>query len=271
MIDYGKRSVLDVRVDAVDLECALDRIMFHARRRRPFSVSALAVHGVVEAHRSPELRDAINEFDLVLPDGEPVRRAINSFYGLDLPFKVAGPTLVDRLLELCAKEDLSVYFYGSTGETLSRLQAEVECRFGGTLMISTEPSRFQPISRDELRGLTDKINASGAALCFVGLGCPRQERFVAAAASQLAMPALAVGAAFDYLAGTIQRAPDKMQRVGLEWAYRLMQDPRRLASRYFVTNSVFVGELALAMTRSRMRIPAPQPRTAGEMRESVDA
>ena len=104
MIDYGKRTVLGVHVDAVDVEAAVERIAFFARRRRSYAVTALAVHGVVEATKDPHLRAALRDFDLVVPDGQPVRWALNLLHSLDLPEKVPGPTIVDRLLEIAAAE-----------------------------------------------------------------------------------------------------------------------------------------------------------------------
>jgi N-acetylglucosaminyldiphosphoundecaprenol N-acetyl-beta-D-mannosaminyltransferase len=238
-MDRGKRDVLGVLVDGVDMAGAVERVLDSARLRQPGAVTALAVHGIVEANHDPRLRVALNNFDLVLPDGQPVRWALNLLYGLDLPDKVPGPSLVDELLTRAADEGYAVHFHGSTPETLSRIGAELERRFGGRLAVTMAPSRFKRIDEAELDELVASINETGAQMCFVGLGCPRQERFVAAAASGLKMPAIAVGAAFDYLAGNINRAPHLVQRAGLEWLYRTAQEPKRLARRYLVTNSAF--------------------------------
>jgi len=244
MIDYGKRDVLGVHVDALDLDCAVDRIAQFARQQRPMSVTALAVHGLIVATQDPDLRAALNDFDLVLPDGQPVRWALDLLHRLDLPDKVPGPTVVNRLLEIAAAEGLRVYFYGSTPETLALIRSELEARFDGRLDLVATPSKFRSVDADELDAIVDEINDSGANVCFVGLGCPRQERFVAATAASLNMPSLAVGAAFDYIAGNIDRAPELMQRAGLEWLYRTAQEPRRLAGRYLNTNSRFVAGVA---------------------------
>jgi exopolysaccharide biosynthesis WecB/TagA/CpsF family protein len=244
MIDYGKRDVLGVNVDATDLECAVERIAYFARLRRPFLVTALAVHGLIEATRDPHLHDELADFDLVLPDGQPVRWALNLLHELDLPEKVPGPTVVDRLLEVAAEEGLRVYFYGSTPDTLAAIDVELRQRFGGRLDVVSTPSKFRPVDATELDGIIGEINASGANICFVGLGCPRQELFVGTAGHRLDMPSLAVGAAFDYIAGNIDRAPELMQRAGLEWLYRTAQEPRRLASRYLDTNSRFMAGVA---------------------------
>jgi exopolysaccharide biosynthesis WecB/TagA/CpsF family protein len=242
VIDYGSRDVLGVAIDAVDLEAAVERISFFAEQRRSYRVSALAVHGIIEAGRDPRLRAALNDFDLVLPDGQAVRWAVNALYGLDLPDKVPGPSTVDVLLGRAAGH-FPVFFYGSTQATLSRLTWNLRRSHPG-LVVHTQASAFRGVDEEELDTIVDTINASGAQLCLIGLGCPRQERLVAAIGSRIEMPTLAVGAAFDYLAGTIHRAPVLIQRMGLEWAYRTMQDPRRLARRYLSTNTSFAVAVA---------------------------
>jgi exopolysaccharide biosynthesis WecB/TagA/CpsF family protein len=253
MIDYGKRELLNVMIDAVDMETAVDRIYYFARHRRPCSVTALAVHGIVEASRDPRLVAALNDFDVVVPDGQPVRWALNGLYGLDLPDKIPGPSLVDMLLMRAAEDGYPVHFHGSTQTTLNLMGEELRRRFRGRLSFTSSASLFRGIDHQELDCLIASINATGAQLCFIGLGCPRQERFVAAAAGRLEMPSLAVGAAFDYIAGNINRAPAWLQRSGLEWTYRLVQEPRRLAGRYVGTNSAFIAGVARQAWRDKLR------------------
>lgn len=252
MIDYGKRNLLGVHIDALDLEAALERIVFAAVQHQPYAVSALAVHGVVESHRDPHLRAALDDFEVVLPDGQPVRWALNTIYGLDLPDKVPGPTVTEALLDWSAEAGEAVFFYGSTPQTLERIETVVDQRWGPSLRRFYEPSRFGRVDQCQARDIAESINRSGASVCFVGLGCPRQERFVATVAPWLRMPALAVGAAFDYLAGDIKRAPAWIQRAGLEWAFRVSQDPRRLIGRYVSTNSVFMAAVAEQVVRQRL-------------------
>jgi exopolysaccharide biosynthesis WecB/TagA/CpsF family protein len=276
VIDYGKRNVLGVHLDATDIEAAVQRIAYYARLRRPCAVTALAVHGTIEATRDAELRAMLDDFDLVLPDGQPVRWALNVLHGLDLPDKVPGPTVVDRLLDIAADEGLRVYFYGSTAETLDGIRAELDRRFGGRLDLVARPSAFKAVTPGELDEIVGAINDSGANICFVGLGCPRQERFVGTVGQRLDMPSLAVGAAFDYIAGNIDRAPEALQKAGLEWLYRTVQEPRRLGPRYLDTNSRFMAGVArqLAAKVARRPIdrgpqrPLEQP---GPHREMIDA
>ena len=272
MIDYGKRDVLGVDVDALDLASAIERIVYFAERRLPYVVSALAVHGVIESTRDPILRAALNRFDLVLPDGQPVRWALNLLYGLDLPDKVPGPTVVDGLLERAALDALPVFFYGSTPETLDGIRAHLDRTFAGRIEMHATPSKFAQVDQAELHGIADQINATGAQICFIGLGCPRQERLTASLGPHLHMPSLAVGAAFDYLAGTIDRAPDALQKAGLEWAFRLSQDPKRLARRYLTTNSIFAARFAAQLAGQKLGRPVAQRAEAGDTGwDKVDA
>jgi len=258
MVDHGKKSVLGVLVDALDMEAAVGRVLEHARLRQSCAVTALAVHGIVEAGKDSRLMGALNNFDVVLPDGQPVRWALNLLYGVGIPDKVPGPSLVDQLLERAAADGYGVHFHGSTPATLEGMRSELDRRFGGRLKVTMAPSRFKRLDGAELAELVASINGTGAQMCFVGLGCPRQERFVAAAASGLEMPAIAVGAAFDYIAGNIDRAPEVLQRAGLEWLYRMAQEPRRLGRRYMVTNSAFVAGVVAQLARQRA-LGRPEP------------
>ena len=252
MIDLGKRSVLGVHVDAVDLEAAVERITFHADHHKPYLVTALAAHGVIEAARHNDLRASLNDFDAVLPDGQAVCWALNALYPVELAAKVPGPAVLDELLDRAAAQGESVYFYGSTPNTLRLIREELDRRYDGKLAVHTRPSLFGSADASVIAEIADDINRSGAWLCFVGLGCPRQERFVAAVGPLLDMPSLAVGAGFDYLAGSIRRAPALVQRTGMEWAYRLGQEPRRLAGRYVSTNTQFMAGVSRQLVGAKV-------------------
>ena len=253
MRDGGKRSVLGVLVDTVDYEGAVERILTAARDGRPCAVSALAVHGVMTAVRDGALRRRVNAMDLVTPDGQPVRWALNLLHGAGLKDRVYGPTLTVRLLERAADEGIPVYFYGSTPEVLERLVTSTACRFSGLKVAGAEPSRFALAKPTELDEIGERIRGSGARIVFVGLGCPRQEVFVSVMRERLGVPALAVGAAFDYHAGVQAEPPAWIQRAGLQWLWRLIAEPRRLWRRYLLLNPAYLTLLAA----QRLRIWKP--------------
>jgi N-acetylglucosaminyldiphosphoundecaprenol N-acetyl-beta-D-mannosaminyltransferase len=245
VIDGGKRNVLGVLVDAVDDEAAVRRIIEAARESKPLAVSALAVHGVMSAVGDSALRYRLNKFDLVAPDGQPVRWALNVLHQTRLRRQVRGVDLTDALLARAAGEGLPVFFYGNTQDVLDRLVVRLRARHPGLDVAGTRPSTFRPVDPHEARAIGERIRASGARLVFVGLGCPRQERFVSALRDGVGVPLVAVGAAFDYLAETLSQPPVWVQRAALEWLWRLAQEPRRLWRRYLLLNPAFLTLLAL--------------------------
>lgn len=244
MIDGGKRNVLGVLVDAVDYPAAVLRVLDAAHGHRPYAVSALAVHGVMTGVHDEVHRHRLNALDLVTPDGQPVRWALNWLYGTGLGDRVYGPELTLRLCAAAARDGLPVYFYGSTAGVLDALAANLRRRFPALRIAGVEPSRFRTLDAAERRALAERIRASGARMTFVGLGCPRQEVFAFEMRDAIGMPLIAVGAAFDYHAGLVDEPPRWMQDRGLQWVYRLAQNPGRLWRRYLLLNPEYLARLA---------------------------
>jgi N-acetylglucosaminyldiphosphoundecaprenol N-acetyl-beta-D-mannosaminyltransferase len=256
VIAQGKRNVLGVLVDAVDYEAATDGILTAARERRHFVATALAVHGVMTGVLDPPH----NAFDLVTPDGQPVRWALNLLHHSGLVDRVYGPTLTLRVLERAGAEGLPVYLYGSTQPTLDRLVPALERLFPALKIAGAEPSKFRQVLPGEDAEIAERIKASGARLVLVGLGCPRQEVFAYAMRPLLDMPLLAVGAAFDYHAGLLKNPPPWMQRYALEWLWRLGLEPGRLWKRYVLLNPAYLARLA-AQKAGLWKAAAPAPAT----------
>lgn len=244
-IDAGKQNLLGVRIDAVDYEAAIHKIITAARQKKKLSVSALAVHGVMTGVLDETHRYRLNRLDLVCPDGQPVRWALNLLYKTKLPDRVCGPELLLRVCERAAKEGLPIYLYGSRPEILEALLKNLRDRFPKLMIAGYQPSRFRQVSPEEKQQIVEDIRNSGAAIAFVGLGCPRQEVWVYEYAQDLGMPLLAVGAAFDMHAGRISQAPKLLQKWGMEWFYRLMQEPTRLWRRYVFLNPLYVSLFTL--------------------------
>jgi N-acetylglucosaminyldiphosphoundecaprenol N-acetyl-beta-D-mannosaminyltransferase len=245
MIDYGKQNILGVGVDAVDYAAAVERIVAAAHARQPMAVSALAVHGVMTGALDAQHRYRLNHFDLVVPDGQPVRWAMRWLYGVRLPDRVYGPTLTLKLCERAAAEGLPIYLYGSRAVVLDALSSNLRQRFPGLQIAGMQPSRFRHVSPEEKLEIAAEIRASGAAMVFVGLGCPRQEVWAYENREAIGLPLIAVGAAFDFHAGLLSQAPPQLQRLGLEWLYRLSREPQRLWKRYVFLNPAYLGMLAL--------------------------
>lgn len=240
MLNNGKRNILGILIDAVDYDAVVDRVVHAARERRPLGVSALAVHGLMTGVLDSEHKYRLNHFDLLVPDGQPVRWALNWLHGAGLRDRVYGPNLTLAVCGRAAKEGVAAYFYGSTPEILSALRINLESRFPELRIAGMEPSRFRGMSPDERNELVVRVRRSGASILFVGLGCPRQEVWAYENRDLLSMPILAVGAAFPFLAGKVPQAPKWMQDRGLEWLFRLAAEPRRLWPRYLLLNPAYV-------------------------------
>jgi N-acetylglucosaminyldiphosphoundecaprenol N-acetyl-beta-D-mannosaminyltransferase len=260
VIAQGKRNVLGVLVDVVDYDAATDSILSAARERRHFAATALAVHGVMTGVLDPPHNRRLNAFDLITPDGQPVRWALNLLHHAGLADRVYGPTLTLRVVDRAAAEGLPVYLYGSTQPTLDRLVPALERQFPAVKIAGAEPSKFRSAQPGEDAEIAERIKASGARLVLVGLGCPRQEVFAYAMRPLLDMPLLAVGAAFDYHAGLLKNPPPWMQRYALEWLWRLGLEPARLWKRYVLLNPAYLARLAAQKTGLWKAVP-PAPTT----------
>jgi exopolysaccharide biosynthesis WecB/TagA/CpsF family protein len=254
--------VLGVRVSAVDYEAVVDRCLAAARERRPFAMSAAASHVVMTGVRDPVHRHRLNALDLIVPDGQPVRWALNLLHGTALAERVYGPELMLRLCAGAAREGLPVYLYGSNPPVLPVLRERLLARVPSLRIAGLEPGRYRRLEPSEREALARTIRDSGAALVFVGLGCPRQEVFVYENRERIGVPLVAVGAAFDFHAGLVPQAPRVMQRHGLEWLFRLAHEPRRLWRRYLGLGPEYLARVALQALGVHRVSPdsAPAPR-----------
>lgn len=258
----ARANLLGVLVSATDYAEATRCVIAAARERRPLGVSAAAVHAIMEGHLDPDFGAALNRLDLVVPDGQPVRWGLSLTGQARLRDRVYGPTLMLHVCEAAAREGLPLFFYGSTRETLERLTANLCRRVPGLQVAGSQPSRFRDATPDEQAADAAAIVNSGARITFVGLGCPRQEWWVFHQLVRLSMPVLAVGAAFDFHAGVLPQAPPWMQRCGLEWMFRLRQEPRRLWRRYLALNPLYLLRLGQQMRWPDRFVPNTDARSA---------
>lgn len=245
MIDGGKKNLLGVKVNAIDYEAAVTRIVAAAHGRQRMAVSALAVHGIMTGVLDETHRYRLNNIDLIVPDGQPVCWALNLLHRSGLSDRVYGPTLMLKTCELASKEGLPVYLYGSRPSTVEALRRNLCSQFPDLEIAGMQPSRFRRVSPKEKEEIASEIRQSQAAVLFVGLGCPRQEVWVYEYRDILRMPLIATGAAFDFHAGVLPQAPKAMQQAGLEWLFRLACEPRRLWKRYALLNPLYVALVTL--------------------------
>jgi exopolysaccharide biosynthesis WecB/TagA/CpsF family protein len=187
----------------------------------------------------------LNHLDLVVPDGQPVRWALNLLHRASLPDRVYGPALMLKVCEQAAKNGLPIFLYGSKHGVLEALEKNLKRKFPELMIAGVQPSKFRQVSPEEMKMIAGQIRESGAAITFVGLGCPRQEVWVYEYRKFLSMPMIAVGAAFDFHAGFLPQAPALLQRWGLEWFFRFIQEPQRLWKRYLFLNPKYLTLLFL--------------------------
>jgi exopolysaccharide biosynthesis WecB/TagA/CpsF family protein len=252
----AKYDLFGVRVAATDYDEIVDAVSFAALTRVPATVSLHAVHAIIEATRDPRLLSKVNQFDAVLPDGQPVRWALNHLHGLDLPDRVCGPELMLRICARAAADSISIYLYGSTPQVLDLLQKALAEQFPGLRIAGVESPPFRALTPAEDADVVRRINESGAGIVFIGLGCPKQDHFAADHSGRIWAVQICVGAAFEFHAGTKTMAPKWMQRRGLEWVYRLACEPRRLFKRYLTTNTAFLAKWLVACFRpQRPKVP----------------
>jgi N-acetylglucosaminyldiphosphoundecaprenol N-acetyl-beta-D-mannosaminyltransferase len=240
-----QRDLLGVPIALVDYEGAMDAMDAMIERGEPGYVSAAAVHVVMVSRHDPETRAALRGASLVVPDGRPLVWALN-LLGAGLEDRVYGPELTERYCRRAAAVGHRVWLYGgATAAALAELEETLAGRFQGIRIAGGYSPPHRALTAGEERDLAHRINADAPDVVWVGIGAPKQELWMARMRPMLEAPVLAgVGAAFDFIAGRKRQAPAWMQRRGLEWLFRLSQDPVRLAPRYLRYNPAFVAAFA---------------------------
>jgi N-acetylglucosaminyldiphosphoundecaprenol N-acetyl-beta-D-mannosaminyltransferase len=239
--DIPRASVVGVELAVTDYEGAMDWMDEVIRRRERTCLSAAAVHLVMVAREDPETLRALEQA-LVVPDGVPLVWALRAL-GHRGASRVYGPDLMARYCARSAQTGTRMYLYGGKStDALEALEIALGERFPGLQIVGGWSPPYRPLSDAERDEVAERINATGADVVWVGTGQPKQERWMAEMRDRLDAPILAgVGAAFDFHAGIVAQAPAWMQRVGLEWSHRLVQEPRRLWRRYARYNPRFVA------------------------------
>jgi N-acetylglucosaminyldiphosphoundecaprenol N-acetyl-beta-D-mannosaminyltransferase len=261
MVSVEARRILGMRVDATSYAHAAREILRWAGSGESRYVCVATVNNVIEAYDNPEYGAIMEAADLITPDGMPL------VWGLRLlrvgtATRVYGPDLTPIVCQLAAEQGVPVGFYGGSQDLLDELTAKLQRRFPELIVSYRASPPFRSLTPDEERSTVEEFGRSGARILFVGLGTPKQERWMAAHKHEVRAVMLGVGAAFDFLAGRKRQAPRLVQRLGLEWLYRLVHEPRRLWRRYLYRNPRFVVLFAAQLLRERrVREPASRPTT----------
>lgn len=232
-------SVLGVQIDVLDWATAIGRIREWAGRFESRYVCICNAHSVVTANSDANFFRVLSLADMATPDGAPVAWLMRTIGYLDQQ-RINGPDLMWRYCAAAAQDGESLYLYGSTRSSLDLLQQRLSKEFPTLKIAGAESPPFRALSVQEDAATVQRINASGAGTVWVSLGCPKQELWMSAHRGRINAVMIGVGAAFDYHSGTTRRAPQWMQRAGLEWLHRLCLQPRRLWRRYLVTNTRFI-------------------------------
>ena len=246
--DY--RTVLGVRVDATSYLGATQLVIDWAKEAKARYVCVASVHGVIEAQDDPAFRAVLNGADLVTPDGMPLVWALR-LLGIAEATRVYGPNLTLHVSKAAAENDVPLALYGGTPESLKQFRAFLEERFPGIRVVCEIAPPFRPLTPEEDEAYTEQIVDSGARIVFVGIGCPKQERWMAAHRDRIPGVMLGIGAAFDFHSGRVRQAPSWMQDVGLEWLFRLLAEPNRLWKRYSRIVPRFLALFGAQLLRER--------------------
>jgi N-acetylglucosaminyldiphosphoundecaprenol N-acetyl-beta-D-mannosaminyltransferase len=240
--------VLNASIDVISWSETLQTIHGWASRHESRYICICNVHSVVTATQDSEFELVINEADLATPDGAPIAWMLRRM-GFLHQQRINGPDLMLKYCEQAALRGESVFLYGGTPETLQRLQPALRERFPALKVAGAISPPFRPLTPAEDDEVIATINASNAGTVWVSLGCPKQEKWMAAHRHRIQAVMIGVGAAFDYHAGTTKRAPSWMQNHGLEWLHRMASEPARLSGRYLQTNSIFLFKALRQLAR----------------------
>lgn len=236
--------ILGVPINITSYTSCVKEINSRAVQLISYIVYAANVHMLMEAYDSQDFRKIVNSADLVTPDGMPLVWMLR-FKGFKDQERVYGPTLMLHILAAASRENIPVGFYGASPEVLELLEKKMKQKYPLLYLVYSHSPPFRALSDEEDQEVCQQIQASGVRILFVGLGCPKQEIWMAEHRAKVNAVMVGVGAAFDFHAGSKPQAPSWMQTAGLEWFFRLVHEPRRLARRYLYNNPRFVL-LALA-------------------------
>ena len=232
-------NILGVDIAAIDMEWLLEFTKDNITNLSGDYMCVSNVHTTVTAFEDKEYRAVQNGGIMAIPDGGPLS-STGKRRGHKKMSRTTGPSYMGEVFKISVQYGWKHYFYGSKQETLDKLKSELEKNYQGIEIVGMYSPPFRPLTEEEDREVVENINRAKPDFLWIGLGAPKQELWMAVHQGKVESFMVGVGAGFDYYAGNIERAPHWMQKINMEWFYRLIQDPKRLFSRYMKTNSKYI-------------------------------
>ncbi len=249
------REVIGSPVTALPFDAQIEMMLSWASSHESKVVCVANVHMLTEAYRNPQFCDVLKSADIVTPDGMPLVWMLR-LMGACTQNRVAGMDILLSLCQLAPQRNISVFFLGSEASILEKIRKKLSQKFPNLKIAGMEPLPFRPLTSAEDDAIIKKINESGASLVLVSLGCPKQEYWMHQHKGKIQAVMIGLGGVFPVLAGVHKRAPQWIRESGLEWLYRLIQEPRRLWKRYSTTNTLFIW-LALKQLLTSFKFHCP--------------
>jgi len=254
-----KAIVLNCAIDPLSWDAALQRVNVWSQSSESRYVCMCNAHAIVTASLDVRSSEAINKADMALPGGMPVAWYLRAL-GVPKQQRIDASGLMWRVCESAAASAQPVFFYGSSPRVLRRLSTTLQARLPRLRIVGTYSPPYRALTVEEDESVVQLVNASGARVVFVALGCPKQELWMAQHSGTIGAVMIGVGAAFDYQAGIVKRAPLWMHELGMEWLFRLAHEPKRLWRRYLLVISMFAILTALQPLKAiglKVRTPVP--------------
>ncbi|MCB0455248.1 MAG: WecB/TagA/CpsF family glycosyltransferase [Aequorivita sp.] len=253
----ANRKILGMRVDSTNYNDATKKVIEWSNDNQGRYICISTVHMIMEGYDNPKYQIIVNNADLVTPDGMPLVWMLKAL-GVKDQQRVYGPDLTLHVCAAAEKQCIPVGFYGGMPASLSDLTINLQAKYPKLKIVYSHSPPFRPLTPEEDNAVVQAINASGARILFVGLGCPKQERWAAEHKGKVNAVMLAVGAAFDFHSGRVKQAPNWIQKAGMEWFFRLLMEPKRLWKRHLKHNPRFIALALLQLLKYKLNFKGVQ-------------
>jgi len=247
---YNKKHIISLGVSVITFNELISEVIKRGKARKSGYACFANSHMTIEAYQDESYRKMVNNSNFTLADGVPLQKSLKLIHNIDQE-RVAGMDFMPAILKEAEKTGIVVYLYGSTNEVLKKINHQIELLYPNLNVGGMHSPPFRTLSEQELQYDIDQINSSGAGIVLVALGCPKQEKWMASNSNKINAMLLGVGGAFPLFAGIHSRAPKWIRDIGMEWGFRLFQEPKRLLKRYLITNTIFLIQLGKQFIRSR--------------------